>query len=140
MALIVSVCSSLNSWWQHHLSVFVTLAHCFPRLSYLSILTNSTLLATCVSPYTYGMHWRDFVSTCAIRRYSAIWPHYFLVIFACSAAKRSANQGWRVLHSCGVSSRATASGCVCTSAIAARVFLVSITSSRGALAARAAIS
>lgn len=35
---------------------------------------------------------------------------YFFEIFFCIAAIRSANQGWRVLHNCGSSSLATASG------------------------------
>src|SRR5262249_51950754 len=58
----------------------------------------------------------------------------------CRAARRSANQGWRVDHSCGSSSAATAVGWSATSAIAAIVRFVVMASSRGALAARDAIA
>ena len=53
---------------------------------------------------------------------------------------RSANQGWRVLHTWGVSSRSTASGWVVMSAMSWMVFFTSTSSARGAVAARAAIS
>jgi len=48
--------------------VFVTLAHCFPRLSYLSILTNSTLLA----PLGFTVHLRP-----ALAR---LWRYQLLVL------------------------------------------------------------
>ena len=47
-------------------------------------------------------------------------------IFARSAAMRSANHGWRVLHSCGSSSRSTAAGWSATSAMSWIVALVTI--------------
>ena len=53
---------------------------------------------------------------------------------------RSANQGWRVLHTWGVSSRSTASGWVVMSAMSWMVFFTSTSRARGAVAARDAIS
>ena len=51
-------------------------------------------------------------------RFSIPAGYGFVRIFACNAARRSANHGWRVLHSCGSSSRSTAAECVSMSAMA----------------------
>ncbi len=100
---------------------------------------NTQARRTSVSPCTHE-HEREGRAHKRQRTGCAADKRQRLEMRACSAARRSANQGCRLLHNCGRSSRATASGWLSMSAMSKIVCLASMASSRGAAAAAAAIS